>query len=274
MDREVHFRLRCKAPGRLAFLAFGLMLSSLALQGCGARNPAVNVVATGPEASRVLPAVKRVGQQIIVVYRYTDHRHLDAHGFDTIVYRFGFMPGGRIGWADVEERRMGGDMKVESWDFPRAGSWIAVSRKGFRRTDRQDGLVAEMESTPSRVSVKEGSLSRFLEFNPDGSLPLPVEGGRGKFTYPSRNEAEYLEKRPEDPEGMYSLECTIRREAEDVFRYRADGYEAICEVYAEGLLTVLGKEAALESVALMEMVMGSDKPTRPLFAYAFGFSSR
>ncbi len=247
-----------------------------------------------PEAAASLPAIRGGADEALLVYRFTDHRFLQAYGYDTLVYRFLTLPGGWISGAIVSERGLGGEKDVAAWNFPRAGSTTYLHEKPFTQSSGASPMDAPRRAA---LDIKDGiarlderGVIRSYSRQADGSLrvwgaepgdpPGSVSGytiadwSRGEYAPGGRNPVTYKAPVDGDAEGQASLEASVWAEKEGVLRYRVEGIEAICEVYASGLVPIMKGERGLENLAIIEAVTGTAKPLRPLLEVAAGMARR
>lgn len=255
---------------------------------------AIEAALPRPEAAASLPEIRGRADEALLVYRFTDHRFMEAYGYDTLVYRFLTSPGGWISGAVVSERGLGGEKDVAAWNFPRAGDTTYLQERQFMRSaatgsgtvPRSASLVTGngsarlTEGETVRTYLRRDGKALEVHGSEPGDEPGSISGyhvadwAEGSYRYPSRGVAAYRAPLAEAPEGPDMLEATVWSEKDGVFRYRADGIEPICEVYASGLPAVLAGERAIENIAIMETVTGTAKPLRPLFEVAAGLNRR
>ncbi|MGB4572337.1 MAG: hypothetical protein WBH97_05900 [Rectinemataceae bacterium] len=249
-----------------------------------------------PEGRIIVPAVTRGKEEILLVYKHTEHGYLESNGFDTLVFRFSSLPGGWLTGAIVSGRMLDGERDLAAFHFSRAADEIYVTEDSYYDEE-------PASADPSVTIVPDGSglvikgrdFSRTLSLPGDGSLNVVSASGtvterwvgmrdapdsgstisrsgevtaKGIFSFPAASQAKYVERKTGDTEGAEDLTCSMWFDKEGSWRFRIEAVEPVCEGYASGLAEALSGGKALENLALIEAVLGMDASIRPVLALA------
>lgn len=125
----------------------------------------------------VMPALSRGGAELLVAFRHTRCGFLEEKGFDTYVYRFRLLPSGRIDSAAKYERKPGGENRIASWNFARAGDAVIATemRAGG------ESIVHTLEFSGDRADIG-GAARRSVTMGKD-SLRIGSAGGEYQEEY-------------------------------------------------------------------------------------------
>jgi hypothetical protein len=289
LDRACRISFNGKRAKLVSLLLIALVLA--AFLACSPR--AKNAEESGKASIESIEPKEPVGTGFILELTHTGFGYFEGHGFDTHIYHFLSLPGGRIEEVVQYEKSDKGKREVARFAIKQAGNDVVIAERS-ERTSLEPKTRATLSLTANAPGQRIGGLfGGALETLEHGGLRfvsasntyegdyfiLSEEGKRtslikekgyrdiqGLYLMPQASEPGlYRERIDGDNEGVEDI--IIRFWASDgaEYTFEAESVVPLYRVVISGFQESLKGNDSMVNIAILDTVLDHDRNVRPIY---------